>query len=279
MRVVSIDTRASSSNGLASVVDAIGSDEFSARWVGLVRETCDAAFISAFRITNGRATVVVSDGLDHPEIAQDHSHRYAEGMHWRDDPALAAGARCGTNFATLVQVDTAQISNGVLKREFYGPARVCDKLAIRAPRENALFVVSLLRTLESGHFTETIVERVAGQAAILVGLLAKHAALTHNTATDSLLASVSIIEQRLARAEVHAMASWRLTNRERQVCARILFGITAAGIAIDLGINEYSVDTYRKRAYLRLGVATRHELLRWYLSLDGALMSQADSRP
>lgn len=268
MRFVSIDRKELPQRGMAGVVDAIGSDRFAARWAELVRESCGAAFVSAFRIANGRATVLVADGPEQPRLVREHAHRYADEMHWRDDPVIAlAGSRREKDAVALVQVDTARIDSPVLRRQFYRPANVGEKLAISVPKENALFVSSILRTADSGLFTAGAVERVAGQAEILLGLLAKHASLTCNTATENSLASVGMVEARLSRAEA-SRAPWRLTNRERQVCARILYGLTAAGIALDLGINEYSVDTYRKRAYLRLGVATRHELLRRYLALD-----------
>jgi hypothetical protein len=45
-----------------------------------------------------------------------------------------------------------------------------------------------------------------------------------------------------------------------------LFGISSAGIALDLGIGEETVMPYRKRAYMRLSIATQRELLLWYVS-------------
>jgi DNA-binding CsgD family transcriptional regulator len=53
-----------------------------------------------------------------------------------------------------------------------------------------------------------------------------------------------------------------LTGREIDVCARSLSGMTAEGIALELEIKESSVITYRKRAYGRLGISSRHELFR-----------------
>ena len=52
----------------------------------------------------------------------------------------------------------------------------------------------------------------------------------------------------------------RLTERERQVCARAVVGMTADGTARELGIGLASVLTYRKRAYRRLGVTSTAEL-------------------
>lgn len=263
-RVIPLECQRSPLVGIGSVIEAIGSDEFGARLVGLVRESCGAAFVSAFRICDGRATVVAVAG-ERQEIADDHARRYVDEMHWRHDPVIAvAGTECQKSSAVLVQVDPVRIEDRILKREFYRPACISDKLAINAMRDNSLFVVSLLRTMESGHFTTEAVDRVAGLADVIVSLLARHATLKTDSAGENLLASVAFIEARLLRAESTATL-WRLTPRERQVCARILYGMTATGIALDLGINEYSVDTYRKRAYHRLGIASRHELLRRYL--------------
>ncbi|MBD8561799.1 hypothetical protein IFT91_24365 [Pseudomonas fluorescens] len=270
MHIISVDRKESSLSKLAGVVDMIDSEAFLSRWANLVRELCGAEFISAYRICNGQAKVIVSNSVERPDLALEHSLRYAAGMHWRHDPVLAlARTYCEKDSAPLIRVDPRQIDSSTLKREFYRPASICDKLAIIARKGSSIFVVSLLNTFANGRFDDAAVERITEQADVLIGLLAKHSELTGNTVIENMLANVSSIEARLLRAE-EADPIWRLTPRERQVCARILFGLTAAGIAIDLGINEYSVDTYRKRSYLRLGLATRHELLRHYLSLDAS---------
>jgi DNA-binding CsgD family transcriptional regulator len=53
-----------------------------------------------------------------------------------------------------------------------------------------------------------------------------------------------------------------MTQRELDVCARTLIGLTAEGIAIDLNIKKTSVLTYRKRAYARLGISSQTQLFR-----------------
>jgi DNA-binding NarL/FixJ family response regulator len=56
-----------------------------------------------------------------------------------------------------------------------------------------------------------------------------------------------------------------LPRREAQVCSRILYGLSSAGIALHLDVSEQTVKTYRKRAYERLGIGSERELLTWYL--------------
>lgn len=53
-----------------------------------------------------------------------------------------------------------------------------------------------------------------------------------------------------------------LTVRELDVCARSLLGMTAEGTALELGVKQSSVVTYRKRAYARLGISSQSELFR-----------------
>jgi DNA-binding CsgD family transcriptional regulator len=72
------------------------------------------------------------------------------------------------------------------------------------------------------------------------------------------LASLSHIEQCLA-------ATGALPRREVEVCARIIYGLSTLGIAVDLCVGEETVRTYRKRAYQRLALGTEHQLLTWYL--------------
>src|SRR5690606_16731246 len=59
----------------------------------------------------------------------------------------------------------------------------------------------------------------------------------------------------------------RFPKREVEVCARILHGMSSIGIALDLGVSEETVRTYRKRSYQRLQIASERELLVWYLDL------------
>jgi DNA-binding CsgD family transcriptional regulator len=101
--------------------------------------------------------------------------------------------------------------------------------------------------------------RLAATGGALAAILRKHidAAYAPTEPTEP-LASLSTIEQRIAK-------STDMPNREVEVCSRILYGLSSAGIAIDLDICETTVKTYRKRAYHRLSIGCERELLTWYL--------------
>lgn len=67
--------------------------------------------------------------------------------------------------------------------------------------------------------------------------------------------------QRVGSAEVRlSVRAASLSGRERQICARIADGQSAASIAAELGIAASTVTTLRKRAYAKLGIHDRLDL-------------------
>ncbi len=57
----------------------------------------------------------------------------------------------------------------------------------------------------------------------------------------------------------------RLSSRERQVLRRIVDGATSSAIAQHLSLSTKTVDTYRGRLMLKLGLANRTALIRFVL--------------
>ena len=94
-------------------------------------------------------------------------------------------------------------------------------------------------------------------ADLLVSVVAKHdEALSQRAQVMQMLSSVERLQKAFETTGAH------LTERECQVCARIVYGLSMKEIARDLGISPDSAVTYRKRAFLRLDVADRAALLR-----------------
>jgi DNA-binding NarL/FixJ family response regulator len=60
----------------------------------------------------------------------------------------------------------------------------------------------------------------------------------------------------------------RLSARERDVLRRIVAGATSAEIARDLTLSRKTVDTYRGRMMVKLGVANRSQLIRCALEYE-----------
>ncbi len=67
--------------------------------------------------------------------------------------------------------------------------------------------------------------------------------------------TLAAIQQRLAALPEG------LSERECEVCARAVAGITIEGTALDLDIRKTSVITYRQRAYQKLGISSLNQLV------------------
>jgi LuxR family transcriptional regulator, activator of tox operons len=76
-------------------------------------------------------------------------------------------------------------------------------------------------------------------------------------------------ESRLARAEVV------LSTREREVCLGLLAGKMLREMAGELGVKESTVETYIKRAAVKLGISGRHGLTKWMIEDDASCVSAA----
>jgi DNA-binding NarL/FixJ family response regulator len=60
----------------------------------------------------------------------------------------------------------------------------------------------------------------------------------------------------------------RLSSRERKVVQLIVAGSTSSDIALQLSLSRKTVDTYRGRIMVKLGVANRSELIRFALEYE-----------
>ena len=60
----------------------------------------------------------------------------------------------------------------------------------------------------------------------------------------------------------------RLSAREREVLRRIVAGCSSADIAEELSLSRQTIDTYRGRLMLKLGVSNRWELVRLVMEND-----------
>jgi DNA-binding CsgD family transcriptional regulator len=103
--------------------------------------------------------------------------------------------------------------------------------------------------------------RLGGTGDALTAIVRKHIQSVHRGGDHHAaepLSRLDMIERCLAD-------STNLPRRELEVCARILLGLSSTGMAIDLGLSEATVKTYRKRAYQRLSIGCERELITWYL--------------
>jgi DNA-binding CsgD family transcriptional regulator len=163
-------------------------------------------------------------------LASALADRYVSGGFRRQDPTLGPLA---AGLAPMRLLDRSEIPDGTYRRLFFDAANLRGKMSVW-DRTTGLYM----------NFYKAARDPAFGDGEV-----------------DGLLSLSGLVARALAR---HRAPS--LTERERQVCARIIAGFGTEAIALDLGIGMASVATYRKRAYGRLGIASQHALFALCLS-------------
>lgn len=179
-----------------------------------------------------------------------YSMRYYTG-----DPLGVAMRRTRPGFALqLHRIDPDDIGDAAYRYECYEQPRFGEKISLVMARGESWIVLSLFRPVAQDRLSVSARERLCELGGLALPMLAKHRQLT--------AASHPQAESFIDRIETRLCYSHpTLTAREREVCARTLGGMTAEATALQLGISQTSVLTYRRRAYQRLGISSIHQLL------------------
>lgn len=250
---------------LARLVDALGSEDFGPALAAYLHGLCGADHFAAFDLRAGDLRELAACCVQPERTARDRVASYVGGW-WRRDPAMdEAQRRLGDHGTSIIHVDVQHGDYSDIRPSVY--PQVSDRLLVCGRTSGSCFGLSVLRQLPRERFATEAVHSLAAEAGLLVALLAKHARLRrqHVPAADAL--------RRLPDIEHCIAACGGLPQREAQVCARILYGLSSTGIALDLQVSEETVKTYRKRAYRRLAIGSERELLGWYLARWSCLHS------
>lgn len=195
------------------------------------------------------------------ELARVQSNLYIDSNFWREDEAYAK-ARCSGRKGgpSPVRMDVMTLPRGDFRERCYDRRSMRDRLLL----SDSNVIVSILRSERRGIFTSDDCDRLLLASSLILSVLKKHGEmLWRQSKAGQAFSSLEVIE------DCFAKAPQMFSNREAQVCARIILGMTSTGIALDLGISEQTATTYRRRAYQRLSIACQRELLTWYLAQWG----------
>jgi DNA-binding NarL/FixJ family response regulator len=112
-------------------------------------------------------------------------------------------------------------------------------------------------------FGDGELQAFAAAAPLLLACVQRHLELDPSCSSRQECADVAPAPPTLRAAlSAHCEA---LTERELDVCERMLRGWSYDGIAADLGLSTATVKTYRARAFERLGLHFKSELFAAFL--------------
>ena len=193
------------------------------------------------------------------EEAESLAKDYVDGFHARDPHFGGKANDIKAEESFTVHPSFNDEYDAEYRDHFFTQHDLVDKISIIQKVEETLVYCNFYRIGESGTFTSKERQVYDKILPLLANLIALHVQLLRLKGNDD-------SKDRSARSLVHSVISSkkqpfdRLTNRESEVCERILLGFTSTGISLDLDIAESSVNTYRRRAYEKLHIATQNEL-------------------
>jgi DNA-binding CsgD family transcriptional regulator len=248
-------------DAIAALVNALGTDRFEGETLRMLNELTGAEHYTIYRTRNGQTQFLGGASIRGRHAMRVPPAKLAWPARSYQELQVAQEATSSTDQALVMHDELKNIEDPVLESalERY---HIADRVMVCGQTHADFYAVAALRSKETGEFAEEELESLAQSANVLIAACAKHADLHWDK--DQVAAHFGSVE----KIEINLRTSdWGLSERELQVSARILYGISAYGIALDLGLGEETVATYRKRLYARLRIGGRHDLLQRYLKL------------
>jgi len=242
---------------LLPALDAIGHVQLAPTLLDQLRPEIGADHCVLFHFGEDNAEVLGFASANGAATARDNSARYRREF-WRSDSTyLQLRSRlCGYK-AAVSCLAADQISDQRFRDELILNQGLAGRALIIGERAGRLYGMSMFRGHAAGFFSADERAAIDAMSDLLVSVVAKHAeTVSQRLSVTQLLSSVELMEA------AFKSVGRRLSERECQVCARIVYGMAMKEIARDLGVTPESAVTYRKRAFLRLDVADRAALLR-----------------
>lgn len=269
------------SETLASMVHRLGGNGFAPGLLQDLEPVLPAASWSVYRTGHRcKPTLFMSASRGVPDTTQDCWWAYLSGP-YRSDRTW------GRAFDDIPQAEpqtrlchvTATEVEGEHRARVYEAHGVAERVSVvEYESDGSVFAVNFYRHLHQQAFSDRQICAFEAVAPVLLALTRKHIDLSHphqppvtlwpettdggqalalpaDAAPAPLAADgLPVLRMRLVRLQAE------LTDRELDVCARLLQGMTHEGIASDLGLSVPTVKTYRNRAFARLGIHFRNEL-------------------
>lgn len=247
---------------LPSLINAVGENRFGNELLAFLNKTCVAEHCAIFRYGANCPVELAAESLDGSDTAHRQIAVYLANQYWRHDPAVSAVSKTvRAGKPSMMCINVNSLMHTGLRETVYGRAKISERVVLWGGSPDAAIGLSILKSGASGKFSVDEIGRLDDLTNVLVALITKHAQMVcQRSEMTTALTSLDEIEKCIASAPE------RLPRREAQVCALIIFGVSTIGIALELGIGEETVMTYRKRAYQRLMIGSQRELLLWYIA-------------
>lgn len=234
---------------------AIGRPDFPNILIDTLRRQAGVGHCMVFALTRAGSASCLLDAGNIP-TGSDLGAAYAGQFH-ESDPNRDALFEGEGGAPIMLPSFAPRMYGARYRRIFFNDSDIVDKCATAIWVDDTCFYVNFYRITSQGRFGDAERARLQTIAPAIGASVARHFQQAVTASPDQNLAALFA-----TRAPLSA-----LTPRERDVCRRILLGLSSEAISGALGISLHSTLTYRKRAYERLGICSQNELFAIVLGL------------
>lgn len=250
----------------AKMLTTLGTRNFGQSLMAAAHEMIAADYCSLFVFDAGQAPIcLTTNGIKSDRLAAYAAEKYTN-MHWKADPIIVevnARRRADALFISGLPRDH---SSSAYRRDCFETLQIGDRITFLFGDSARFLRLSFYRYAANPAFGEVELGIARHSTDFFRAATMRHHSLISRAGMDHLGTFPSRRAMRARLVSLHP----GLSPREIEVCALILQGVSAEGIALEIGVGKTSVITYRKRAYAKLGISTQSELFAACLSLDAS---------
>ena len=238
---------------MADLVAAIGSRTFPNALLNALRALAGVELCSVFlRDRSEHVELIFAHGElpDVPSFPLRASHAYARS-YWRSDRQVARLAHAPPGVPIVIRRRASDIADPAYRAACYDHAGIAERISILSPGRPC-FAVNGYRTSGNSPFSTHDVDRLEVHAGLLIAALRQHLSAEQ---------AVGPVGDETALAGRLATLECGLSTREAEIVAALMLGETQDAIAAAKQLSATTVITYRRRAYGKLGVANRRDLM------------------
>lgn len=256
---------------LARVSRAVGHKAFEEEVVALLNLVLPVDHCVVFTYSADALGHLFTHGKMPPARARELADDYVQRYHDRDPLFAKLSAADKDDCHGPQPLDLQNAYDRAYRNHFFDRDGLVDKTSMVGRVEEGSVLCNFYRMQGSGRYSPEEQQRLEQVLPLITAFISTHYRLARILQSGPQAAAG---QNDHTRSLVHTIIGKqvppfdRLTDREREVCERVILGYTSVGIGLDLDIAPSSVQTYRKRAYQKLGICSQNEL--FALCLDAS---------
>jgi DNA-binding CsgD family transcriptional regulator len=239
---------------IAQLIETIGRPDFASTVMEVIGRFLPVAHFAAL-IQNPKSgvQVIAAASRSRDDTSSTIAQAYAR-QYFRNDPARPTNPDDqAAKHVALSHLRSCDLGHSPYRRDCYDKPGIIERLSVTCGSGDCVDSVNFYRTHQDGPFEAADYDIAIETTALLLPFIRRHRAILASPAANR----ADTLERFSKRLQ--GLPN-RLAQREIEVCARALIGMSVEATALDLGIRPTSVTTYRQRAYQKLGISSQNEL-------------------